>query len=499
MKRILRIFRKDAGRLWPQALVFLAITAAAAALVFFQVTAAHRAINPVPGRGAFASLFVLLPVLQPLACWVLVIALIHEERLIGHEQYWLTRPYSWRDLLAAKALFLVAFVNLPLFVCQFATLAAAGISPIDWLPALLWRQVFFSIFFILPAVAMGAVTRNLGQVVLAAVLMYLVLLAGVQAVSHNPDWGGFDWIRTSGVALVMAGGTAAVVALQYARRRTAVARGIMAATFVLTVAAFFMPVWGGAFTIQKIFSRHAVGESAVRLSFDESRAGAHPMNYGRSSNDPDGARLEIPLRVDNVPDGMLLGADWTSVGVEAPNDAWHSGWLTFRAFHSLSQGKAWLTVYVNPGFYERAQDAPVRLYGALDLALYQRVGTIIAPGSGEVIVPEIGLCTFSPSFGPWGLSEGPGPVKHVYVPETRVVSESPFQKLAITPLGLDDELLGGGPYAPFPVSPGFRPFEDAHSWTTQAHSVLAFDRPVAFVQRTFQVRGVRMRDYHLMQ
>jgi len=56
--------------------------------------------------------------LAPLACWVLAVTLIHEERLIGDEQYWLTRPYTWKDLVAAKALFLVVFVNVPLFVCQ---------------------------------------------------------------------------------------------------------------------------------------------------------------------------------------------------------------------------------------------------------------------------------------------------------------------------------------------------------------------------------------------
>jgi len=53
--------------------------------------------------------------------------------------------------MAAKCLFLVAFVNLPLFVYQFVILAKEGFSPLGWLYALLWRQVFFTILFVLPA------------------------------------------------------------------------------------------------------------------------------------------------------------------------------------------------------------------------------------------------------------------------------------------------------------------------------------------------------------
>jgi hypothetical protein len=49
------------------------------------------------------------------------------------------------------------------------------------------------------------------------------------------------------------------VVLQYTRRRTALARSIVAATLVLAAATAYAPVWGGAFAIQKmLFS--AVGD-----------------------------------------------------------------------------------------------------------------------------------------------------------------------------------------------------------------------------------------------
>jgi len=102
----------------PQALLFWAVLGIPAAM--------HHLVNWLS-----ADRMALL--LQPLACWLLVVSVIHGETLVGHQQYWLTRPYSRKHLMAAKCLFLVAFVNLPLFVYQFVILRerrllAAGLA-----------------------------------------------------------------------------------------------------------------------------------------------------------------------------------------------------------------------------------------------------------------------------------------------------------------------------------------------------------------------------------
>ncbi len=84
------------------------------------------------------------------------------------------------DLVASKALFVVVFISVPVFLCQCATLAAHGLSPLDWLTALLWRQVFFFVFYVMPAAALAAVTESLGQVFLAAVPTFLILALGTR-------------------------------------------------------------------------------------------------------------------------------------------------------------------------------------------------------------------------------------------------------------------------------------------------------------------------------
>src|SRR5271165_2344871 len=71
--------------------------------------------------------------------------LIHAEALPGENQFWVTRPYRWQSLLAAKLLFILTFINLPVFLAQAASLLGRGF-PIAWIvPGLLWVQVLIVI------------------------------------------------------------------------------------------------------------------------------------------------------------------------------------------------------------------------------------------------------------------------------------------------------------------------------------------------------------------
>ena len=486
MNRTLRIFRKDAWCLWPQALVLLALMAMAALRDPLHKHGFISSGGSVAfGGSVFELMAELSPLLAALAGWVLVVSLIQEERLIGHEQYWLTRPYSWKNLIAAKALFLAVFVILPLIVCQFASVAHAGLSPWRWLPALFWRQVFFFVFLVMPAVAMAAVTRHFGQVALAAIGAFALVAAGVFELAQNgvPDWGGYDWMQTSGAALVMAAGMAAAILLQYTRRKTALSRGILAATLALALLLMvYVPVGGAAIAIQSLFSRQAIPDSTLRTSYDASRTGAHPTETSRNSNDPEGVRLEIPLRVEGVPADEPIAVDLTSVAVETPTGAWRSGWLDFQAFHSLSEGKAWLTAFVATEFFERNKDTPVQLSGAVVFTLYRRVGTLAPQRYGVTVSPEAGLCE------PRGYIQNSAQLR-------QATCYSPFSRVAFEPQGRTDTLPLGGSYAPFPTSLGFLPF-DRSTWSFRvSYPSDALDLPVAHGQRRFEANGVRLRDY----
>ena len=473
MRRVLTIFMKDARHLWPQVLVFFAIAALA--------VVTDESLHVWTGNFHLGQLGRLL---EPVACWVLIVAAIHEERLIGHEQYWLTRPYTWKHLLAAKALFLAVFVSLPLLVCQYIILVGAnGSVPASWLGALLWRQVFFAVFVILPAVAFAAVTANLAQVLLCVVVSF-PFLAAWSFFSDASDWGGFAWIRTSAAALVILGGAAAVVILQYTRRRTGIARIAVAATLALAVAVGCAPRWGPAFAVQRLFSRQAVGDAAVSLSVDASAIGTHPARIEGGPRVPDGdARLNIPLHVAGLPTGLRIGSDWILVTLTAPGAVWHSGWLASQSFRGASEEMVWMKVPVDPDVYDRWKDKKVALSVTADLTLYQHVRDV------EV---------FQWSWASDGKTTYCGAIGGT---DSRSC-ESPFLQLAIT--------LEHGPpqsraqtslfksFAPFPTAVGFRPFDEPPhpqylTWPNDAR--LSLDRPVAYIQRRFEARDIRMKEF----
>ncbi len=91
----------------------------------------------------------------PILWLVLIARLIHDEALVGDQQFWLTRPYTWSALLAAKLLFLVLFVFVPFLVMQCYLLAHAGLNPLASIPGLLLNLLYLILICFLPFTVAG--------------------------------------------------------------------------------------------------------------------------------------------------------------------------------------------------------------------------------------------------------------------------------------------------------------------------------------------------------
>src|ERR1035441_8561904 len=147
MRKVLAIFRKDVRRLWPQIAIFLSLLAIP--------NAGHRvwaywAEPQAWDLRDFASLACLF------AYPYLVAAAVLQESPAGDRQYWLTRPFSARHLLAEKAIFIGVFVNLAALLAQIAGLFNLGIPPLAHLDTLFENQVYLCTAFLLPAAAVFA-------------------------------------------------------------------------------------------------------------------------------------------------------------------------------------------------------------------------------------------------------------------------------------------------------------------------------------------------------
>jgi hypothetical protein len=219
MTQTLHIFRKDVRRFRFELCAVGALTGGFAW--------SHAAAD-MPGPPEFSRAVMLAYLTAPflaVAWWFLVSQLIHEESLAGNRQFWITRPYSWRHLLAAKLLFVVVFVNVPLLAAQIAILAAAGYQPLAGLPRLLWMQLAVTMVLIAPAIALATVTRNLAQFVMS--ILCAVLAAYVAAAAWQG--GGIDifgaaWLNRAAAVLIACAGAALIVRCQYSRRLTDICR-----------------------------------------------------------------------------------------------------------------------------------------------------------------------------------------------------------------------------------------------------------------------------------
>ena len=77
--------------------------------------------------------------------------------------------------MAAKLLFVLAFVSLPLLISDCVVLHARGFPPIDHLPGLLWRHALLFVPLVLSAATIASsVTRNLWQFVLWPIGLVLI-------------------------------------------------------------------------------------------------------------------------------------------------------------------------------------------------------------------------------------------------------------------------------------------------------------------------------------
>ena len=241
-----------------------------AVIVAIEVLTEWAQATPSPGVLMVQPLF---GYMRALAQAFLIVLVIQEEALPGDKQYWLTRPYMWRSLLLAKAVFVVSFVSLPVLLVDAGALVSRGQSPLVYLPSLVIAQTFTLVKFGF-VIALATITRSLAQFATTSLAAYVCLfgagiLTGTLFRSGVPEWGGLEWIRTTVVALLGFMIVLAVVLIQYRRRDTQLARRFAAVGVLgLLLSLFWMPGWHVAFGILGRLTVQTWAASHVRIQTD---------------------------------------------------------------------------------------------------------------------------------------------------------------------------------------------------------------------------------------
>lgn len=346
-----------------------------------------------------AAVFALTHTRFPYPTWIPVLLLavyliaraVHDESIPGENQFWLTRPYRRHSLLAAKLMFVLLCVHLPVFLAQLSIFLRAGFPLAGNLAGILWSQFLLAFAGALPIVAMAAMTGGLTTFVLWSILVTGVVGSILQNFLIDTTWpGSLEWMRYAILVIVLIASAITVIGLQYSRRGTVPSRWIGATSVVAALlAAWYLPL-SAAMPVQAAFSGH-LDTSGIRLaagprlavSTDTIRATADRVSF------------DLELELEGLPDGVEIDAHKVVVELERPGgqvlrpEVRRIG----RRQHSLD-----VQLFVPEGI----RDERVRVRGSVALTLWspgeQRT---VRPGPAPTAVRDGIDCTDAGPSEPW--------------------------------------------------------------------------------------------------
>ena len=461
MTRLATLVRKDFRHFWPQVAIFWVLLPIGIDLS--ETTFPQAGLGNFWLRGSISQ--ELLLIAAPLACWALAIAAVHHETLVGDRQYWLTRPFGRVELAASKALFFLLAINVPLFLFQSIGLAIHGLSPAGYACDLFWRQVFFTVYFILVPAAVAAVTRTIFSSVTTLLAICVSPLAWVVFTSHGQLLQQFfTWVHYCALAAAAAAGALIVLAVEYAWRRTLLARSLLV---VAVIAAILSPLFvstEAAFALQGRFSTVAVPADAFRIELDPTR---QPY-WGGQPPIPNVLSLWVPLVLANPPRDSRIEPWFTDV-------RGRSGTV------NCDLGRLWLRVSLQRNDIGRTT---FDLDGTVSFILLSERGHVDLPPSEAVIhLPGVGVC------------DSRREAAHCY---------SPHLRAALAESAQDRRWYTVSPWeasAPFPTSPWINPL-DVYPWhatdpvlsrltkRSQSSMCVTVLQPVAWFTRDFSFHNL---------
>jgi hypothetical protein len=505
MKQTIHIFLKDTRRSWPYIAVVLALTATLTVLTPKWV--------PVYGRGTKTvnGLVDMLDFLLPMAWWFTIAHVVHGEGLVGDKQFWVTRPYSWKSLFAAKLLFCATFLVLPHFVFDWIILSGDGFSPEARIPVLLWRQCYEMGILMLPAFVLAAVTSGMRQFVLVCLVLAAALFLMIQVqvlhpsnaiVSALPDAihaEGRSWVKEWYGTVLYASGVMALLLWLYARRRTTVARAIVLAALAWSLVDTAWPPSAIAWASQKQLAPAEYPEVAVVFAPEHGHLGMAGATSLKGK-----VQVDIPIAWTGR-NRDLLDAEMASVSVSPERSAaWTSGW-NWYVHDSERGGTDWIEIHLAPDVFERLKSGPVRVRAVFGAIVYEtQTTTTLRPGSGWTSVPGFGEISLRTD------SDYPGQYPFLW---WRVPLRYPEQKAVFSMRDPDSgaeyrgELSGSYPAAPAlaSMSPAtfyatgleWRGSGQALQRPPSARSLCEFtvERPIALIRRDIEIPNIRIGDY----
>ncbi len=386
--QILHIFRKDVHHQWPE----IAVSLAAVATYAWQQALANLAWSQPPFG---ETLMELLRLLVPVAWIFLIVRVVQDENLVGDRQFWVTRPYVWGNLFVAKLLFVLVFINVPLFFVQAFLLKASGYALVPHMIGLLWLQLLWMLYVITPMLVLATITRGIGQFVLtllAALVAFVISAPLIEKVNPQEAFLANNLPNTLALIIILVTAVG-VVLWQFSRRRVNLSRATIIGAAVLVEVVLLLTPY--RILIARKYPMAKPGQPLpVQLAFDPAPLTNHEGPFAEK----DKVHVLIPLLASGMELGSIADADGMLENIQTNDGAkWNSGWgysggLSFYPDHQ----HAYLNITLDKAFFERVKSTPanIRLTLAMAAEHARKTVTTVARGGG-FLVPGEGRCGFA--------------------------------------------------------------------------------------------------------
>lgn len=374
MKQVLHIFAKDTRRFWPEILLSLA-TLAALVIVYPMQWKLPPGTLGMQARNTFIFSHTLLNAacsLLVLLSWVLLIArVVYEEPLVGDRQFWITRPYGWGQLLGAKLLFVVLYLYPPLVAAQCICMVSAGVHPFDGISTLAAYLFLLTGLVVLPVTAIASVTANQAKLTFIAIGILLYGLVSAALWFRSLFWSlsglkqqYFQYFQNAaGVPAVLC---ALVIVLQYATRRTALARLILIGAIALGVCAHIASTTANSSAIRaSIWQKFrasdfsSIAQAPFQLTYSPSDK--HPVlaNVTKDYDRQPVVDVRIPMTYAVVGQDAAMHLEMFAVEFDgADGFRWSTLQNNFWPTEYLSKMRFWPGFFMPVAVYDRLKTGP---------------------------------------------------------------------------------------------------------------------------------------------
>ena len=269
-------------------------------------------------------------------CFVLVAALIHEDRLVGTTAFWMTRPISGARLLGAKLLGLgLVFWVTPVLVSLPWWLGCGyGWREIGWAAA---ELVAIQTIFVLAGLLWAVVTDGYARFLMWTLVMIVaILMIGVLIGLHftRTDAIVSSEVATSRIGVILAlavAGVGTVVVHQFLTRRLWRSVALIGVATILMIATGLWWPWdiriaaqGQAYTESQVEESWPGGTAPRGLTFTLTGTAFRPPPPGSRAGRP--VSLRTNFRVDGLPEVTALRPYVANYSLRWPDGTSVAGW-----------------------------------------------------------------------------------------------------------------------------------------------------------------------------